>query len=150
MGVAHIKRLVVLDGNAAWVRSLFLAMPEEIEIRILHVGQPRVFRDLSQKSWLAARRWQGCGPNASERWIIIPGWNKSPGISTWLTRRAVVSAAGADPSSTGVVFSLPQFVGVAETTSLRPRIYYAHDPFEYYGWDPMKTRSLETRMLNAS
>jgi glycosyltransferase involved in cell wall biosynthesis len=145
-----IRRLIVLDGNAPWVRSLFLAMPTEIEVRIIHVGQPQVFRKLSEQNWLAARRWQSCGPNASERWIIIPGWNKAPRLSTWLTHRAVAAAAGDDAQSTGVVFALPQFAGVAERSTLRPRVYYAHDPFEFYDWDREQTRAMETRMLNGT
>jgi len=148
--ISRLRRLVVLDANAAWVRSLFLAMPAEIEIRIIHIGQPEVFRKLSKQSWFSARRWQRCGPNASERWIVIPGWNKAPTISTWLTNRAVNAAAFGEMQSTGVVFALPQFAGVAEGTRHRPRIYYAHDPFEFYGWDPAWTRALESRMLKAT
>ena len=143
-----LTRLIIIDGNAPWVRALFLAMPPEIEIRLLHVGQPRVFKKLSDKGWFSARRWQVCGPNSKERWIVIPGWNKFPGISTWLVRRAIM--AEGDSALTGVVLALPQYAGVAETTALRPRVYYAHDPFEFYGWDQNQTRTLETRMLKAT
>jgi glycosyltransferase involved in cell wall biosynthesis len=142
-----ISRLIVVDGNAPWVRSLFLAMPPEIHVRFLRVGQPLVFKQLSDKPWWTARRWQPLGPNAEQRWVIIPGWNKAPAISTWLTRRAATAAARG--SNAAVIFTLPQYAGVAETTQLRPRVYYAHDPFEYYGWDREWTRQLESRMLQA-
>ncbi len=153
-----LRRLVVFDANAAWVRSLFLAMPPGIDVRLIHVGQPAVFRKLSNQSWLNARQWQICGPHARERWIIIPGWNKYPGASTWLAHRAALAAAAEknddgmtlDPKSVGIVLGLPQYAGVAESVSLRPRVYYAHDPFQFYGWDREQTCRLEDRMLKAT
>lgn len=144
-----ISRLIIIDGNAPWVRSLFLAMPPEIQVRFLRAGQPGVFRRLSDKPWPIARRWRSCGPNASERWIIIPGWNKAPAVSTWLTTRAASAAAGNEPGA-AVVFTLPQYAGVAEKLTIHPSVYYAHDPFEHYAWDKDRTRELEDRMLHAA
>ena len=143
-----ISRLIVVDGNAPWVRSLFLAMPPEISVRFLRIGQPNVFRKLSDQSWPTARRWQPCGQGASERWIIIPGWGKAPSLSSWLTKRAVKTAIE-DPAATAVIFTLPFYAPIAETSRCRSRVYYAHDPFEFYDWDKQRTRELESRMLDA-
>jgi glycosyltransferase involved in cell wall biosynthesis len=126
-----------------------MAMPADVEVRILHVGQPQVFKRLSQKKFLQARRWQPCSPNVSERWVIIPGWNKFPRVSTWLALRAVASAVD-DRASTALVLALPQYAGVAEGSNLRPRVYYAHDPFEFYDWNKDQTRALESRMLKST
>jgi hypothetical protein len=153
----RFRRLVVLDGNAPWVRSLVLAMPPEIDIRFLRVGKLAFMRSATRKPWRELRKWHSTGSRGVERWVIIPGWRTSPRISTWLVKRAVLSAVDthlsgqskANRSSTAVIFTLPQYAGVAEGITDVVRAYDAHDAFEFYAWEKKLTQHLQTRLLQA-
>lgn len=133
-------RLIVCDGSAPWVRSLFLAMPADVEVVFLDVvslgrGLSPVLSALRRKS-----------PSAPH--VVIPGWTRAFDLSSRLVRRALVRLVEGETTLTRIVYNLPQYAAVAEgMRGLVPQAYYAYDPYTFYDWDVGRIRALEDRAL---
>jgi glycosyltransferase involved in cell wall biosynthesis len=136
-----MKRFLLIDGNQSWVRSLFSAMPNGLDVRSLRIMPGLGFSGPS---------WSRAVDGISDRALKIPGWTKLPALSTSLVRRAVKKAI-AKFNIDVLVYTLPFYAGVAEhLTGQIAQVYYAHDPFRFYDWDVQRTEHLERKMLEAS
>jgi len=90
--------------------------------------------------------WEKTADGLNQKDVLIPGWTKFFGLSTFLlkfTCRRLLRRLGDD---TLVVFTLPFYAGVAERLKGAHCVYYAFDPFQFYDWDPKRTLELEKQM----
>jgi len=89
-------------------------------------------------------------PNVVERTAVLPGWR----AGQWLSTRILASILGRTIERFGVpdaiVYTLPQYAGLAERFCSYRQVYYAYDPYEFYsGWCGTRVKALEIRMLKA-
>jgi hypothetical protein len=140
-------RILVVDGNAGWVRSLFLAMRADVEVAFVRAYHPGFFKAAVGKSIVHGRGRGKIQDNIWDEYALIAGWTRFGGVSERLLlsrcRKIIRRWGGCE----AVVFTLPQYAGVAERMTGVPRIYYAFDPYEYYEWDKAVTRATEDRLL---
>lgn len=128
-------RIIVVDGNMPSVRSLFAAMPADVEvytIRLISLGllAPRSVR-LSE-----AFRVRNVAPNRWEQQVVIPGWTKAYRLSTAIVTRCVRRLAAARPDlPVRIVYNVPQYAGVARHLADFHQIYYAYDPYTFHEWN---------------
>jgi len=52
------------------------------------------------------------------------------------------------PDTDAIVYTLPQYAGIAERIRGPLCAYFAFDPYRFYDWEPRATAALERRMLN--
>ncbi len=142
------RRLIILDANASWVRSLFLAMPADVEFYFFRVYQFQQYGTSAERPWFDALRWRKTGPRIWQQTVPIPGWSRFSGLSTAIVVglcRLLISRIG---SPWAIVYTLPQYAGVAAWLSHHRGVYDAHDTFRHYDWDRQKTIALERQMLS--
>ncbi len=134
-------RLVVLDANPPWVRSLFLAMPQEVEVHFLRVyhlpGCLRAasdpVRDLLRGRWIR--------PNVHERWVPTLGWRRfSRWTTSWIAGRVQDVVRRHGPVD-WLVVTLPHYADTVKRLGMRTA-YYSYDPYQFYAWwtDTMRER----------
>lgn len=139
-------KIILLDGNAPWVRSLFAAMKDQASVYALNVRN--MFhgpRPPLGRLW----KWERQDDGLWIKPLLVPGWTRFRRGSTWIVRRAAIKAIRKfDPDL--VVYTLPFYADVA--AALRGKVcqvYFAHDPFRFYDWDVARTMELEREMLTA-
>jgi glycosyltransferase involved in cell wall biosynthesis len=129
-------KILLLDNTAPWIVSLF-------DAAAVHGANVSAIRP---KSLGAPRSSAGTENNA--RKVIVPGWTRFTGLSTWLLARAVRQMLRRQPNTDAIVYTLPQYAGVAERITGPMCAYFAFDPYRFYDWDANTTAALERRMLN--
>jgi glycosyltransferase involved in cell wall biosynthesis len=142
--------ILLLDSNASWVRSFFHAVAAAgTEVRALELNslgyRPRaVFAGILQP-------WRQTEAPFFNRTIIVPGWSRFRGLSTYLATSAVRRCIRRFGMPRAIVYTLPQYAGVAETFATEGivGVYHAHDTFRFYDWNREQTIALERRMLSA-
>jgi hypothetical protein len=137
--------IVLMDGDAPWIRALFAAMPEAVSVSAFRPRGPvaalrRPF-DLIQGWRRTAHRW-------SEMPFLIPSWSKTPRLTAnscgFHLGRRIASLRG----DMVVVFTLPYYASLARRFSDVPRVYFAYDPYACYtGWDPAIIAAAEKEMV---
>lgn len=143
-----VRRILVVDGNAPWVRSLFLAMPDGVQVAMVRPYHPKMFRSALGSSPL----W-GCNARRTiregvwEEHAVVAGWTKFPRLSQQMLRRRCEKAVKHMGGCDAAVFVIPQYAELAGTFRGVHRVYYAYDPYLFYDWDGDATRALEDRML---
>jgi len=131
------KYLHIVDTNTSWVQSLAAAMPEPWTIWQYRIHNPLRLpggaRDVLKCLW--TRR---LGARHFESWVVVPGWNKSPRISSailhMILQRRVAQRAG----ECTILYAFPFYSHVARALSQRYpdllQAYWAHDAFEFYNY----------------
>jgi glycosyltransferase involved in cell wall biosynthesis len=136
--------VILVDGNAPWVRALFEAMPADVTVHALRpVGPAAAFRRPGQ----LFRGWRKTGPRWWERTNLVPSWSKLPWLSSAACGRHVRQrlAGLADPV---IVYTLPFYSRVAGGSGGVPKVYFAYDPYKCYtGWDRNAVAAGEVRLL---
>jgi glycosyltransferase involved in cell wall biosynthesis len=142
------RRILVVDGNTPWVRSLFMAMPEGVRVAMVRPYHPRMFRAALGASplWSGNSRRQLRG-DVWEEHAVIAGWTRFGRLSEQILRRRCARAVRLMGGCDAAVFVIPQYAGLAESFHGAPRVYYAYDPYEFYDWNITATRAGEDRML---
>jgi hypothetical protein len=133
-------KILLLDNTAPWVVSLFDAA----------VGQGAVVQAVRPQSLGALRLPAGsrAGSANAGRKVIVPGWTRYTKLSTLLVTRTLRRLLRRQPDTDAIVYTLPQYAGVAERIAGPLCAYYAHDVFRFYDWDRATTMDLERRMLD--
>ena len=138
------RHVVLVDGNAPWVRALFAAMPADVTVHsFLTVGPAAAVRRPAS----LFRGWRQTGPRWWEKTVLVPGWTKAPRLTTrlWafeLDRRLKGLA------DTAVVYTLPQYGRLAGRHPDSTEVYFAFDPYGCYtGWDPAAVAAGERILL---
>lgn len=144
--------ILLLDSNAPWVRSLFSALPGVREGR-RRVVSWRVHTFGCQLACLKKRTRLSAPLHSGliESNVLVPGWTRFERASTFLISRLVHRTIRHHGSPEAIVYTLPQYAGVAERFRACPQVYYAFDPYRFYTrWDPLRIGALEKRMLEAT
>jgi hypothetical protein len=137
--------IVLMDGNAPWVRALFMAMPAEVTV---HAFRPRGPAAVARRPFALLRGWRQAAPRWWERAVLIPSWSKTPrlttGICSFHLGRRLADLGG----DAVVVFTLPYYGRLARMWPDVPRVYFAYDPYQCYtGWDPATVAAGERDLL---
>ncbi len=141
-----------MDINAPWVRSLFTALPGVRE------GQRRVvgWHVHSLGYWFSSRQARAKpqpapdirGPTESK--ALVPGWTRFERLSTWLLSRRLRRTTHRLGRPEAIVYTLPQYAGVAEAFPDAFQVYYAYDGYRFYGgWNAEQIDALEKRILGS-
>lgn len=151
MSPVRDKWVLLIDSNAPWVRALFSALPGVPEKQRGVLG----LRVHTPGFWLSAaktnRRVKAASTGLTESCVLVPGWTRFQRISTFLLGIRVQRAIGKWGVPEVIVYTFPQYAGVAERFAAHPQVYYAYDPYRFYsGWDSNHIDALEKRMLDAT
>ncbi|MBV8781058.1 MAG: glycosyltransferase [Phycisphaerae bacterium] len=144
--------VVVADAGASWIRSLFEAVASHRRVGLLTLHSAGRWLRQPPWRWPLPTPWQSVHStivSQAELWqreAPVPGWTRGRSISTRALIRGVRSAVSAFKADTAV-FTLPFFVDAAEALSDLRRIYFAFDPYQYYGWPVERTLEQQRRML---
>lgn len=141
-------RLLVIDGNAPWVRSFFAAMPPEIGVDLLRVySAVDFFRQKRGKSG-DVFRWRDIDERTREFTVLVPGWTRTYRASTVVVQTAI-RMVRSEAGGRVLVFTSPYYAGAASVFPALPKFYLAHDVFRFYDWDAANIVRLEKQLLDA-
>src|SRR5690606_5695000 len=150
-GCMKVNRITVLDANDPWVRSLFIAMPEDLAIRLIRVYNPvELWHESGKRPGAAFGRLAHADRRGrvEERTWLIPGLRRYAPLS----RRVLRTLAGRLTHDMGpgdvLVCTNPYLAPVLSAFGAAgARVYYAHDAFEYFDWDREQTQRLQDQVL---
>jgi len=125
-------KILLLDNAAPWVVSLFEAV----------AAQGHAVRAIRPQS-LGTLGLSGGSPPS----VIVPGWTRFTNLSTMIVARTIGRLLREQPDTDAIVYTLPQYAGIAERIVGPLCAYYAFDPYLSYDWNPGTTKALERRML---
>ena len=152
MKLAGRSYLIVLGIEAPWVRSLFSVLPGIREgRRFVYAPNVRSLGYLLSSSGLKFKisnkpKTKGL----TEKDVLVPGWTRFEGLSTWLLARSLRKTIRRWGRPEAIVYTLPQYAGVAEQFQDFCQAYYAYDPYRFYhGWGTKRIDGLEKRILDA-
>lgn len=142
--------VLLLDINAPWVQSLMTALPGVREGSMeLHAW--RIFGLgywMRNRARIALSQSQAPEPaDLRERTVLVPGWTRFYRLSTALLGLCVRRHIASRGSPEAIIYTLPQYTGVAARFTNCFQAYYAYDPYRYYGWEAERIDALETSML---
>jgi glycosyltransferase involved in cell wall biosynthesis len=155
-GNPRAGQLIFLDTNAPWVRSLALAVASDVSmtpalaVRAIRPHGPQFYRrSVTAVPSALMGCWKLIQPRYLERYAFVPGWRRFFALSTRHIVYALSRLIAATGPVEGIVYTLPQYAGVAERMTAKgvPGYYYAHDPFRFYQWPAEWTMALQKRML---
>lgn len=139
-------KLVVMDANAPWVRSLFEAMPDWVKVQWFR-PQALSFAMRQGARWFSGGSQRQVTDRIEERRFTYPGWRKFPQWSTRTTANQLrrVTSRG---EATTVIYTLPFYSDVATRLTDVPAVYFAFDPYDtYLQWDPEEVHRREAALL---
>lgn len=142
--------ILLVDINASWVRSLVTALPGVSDgTRRLHAWQV-----YGLSYWFANRSRISVAPPTQsglvECVVAVPGWTRFASISTALLTLKVSALIRRLGPPEAIIYTLPQYAGVAKKLVNCFQVYYAYDGYRFYGagWDPEYIGALESQMLH--
>ncbi len=138
--------VVLVDGEAPWVQTLFAAMPPDVTV---HAFRPRGPAALIRQPVEPLHGWRQTGPRWWERVLPVPSWSKAPrltsSICAFLLGRRLMSLR----NDAVVVYTLPYYGPLAARFASVPQVYFAYDPYRCYtGWDAAAIAAGEREMLD--
>jgi glycosyltransferase involved in cell wall biosynthesis len=138
--------VLLMDANAPWVRSLFEAMPPDVNVWAFRPCGPSAA--VRRPAEIArTRRWQETRPRWVERTIVVPSWSKAPRLTTAVCRFGVGRRLRRVENPV-IVYTLPYYSGLARYWLGVPRVYFAYDPYGCYtGWDAAAVAAGERAMI---
>lgn len=137
--------IVLVDGDAPWVRALFQAMPADVSV---HAFRPQGPAITARRPLALFRGWRQMAPRWWERAVVVPSWSKAPRLTASICAFHLGRRLAALDDDTVIVFTLPHYAPLAEQFSGVPRVYFAFDPYKCYtGWDPAVVAAGEKQML---
>jgi glycosyltransferase involved in cell wall biosynthesis len=144
-----VKKLLVLDANAPWLRWLLHDVARKgVLVRALRPYPAHLFatsKDLRQN----LLRWQFTGDLYAEKRTVVMGWQRLPRISTAMALQSCRSAIKEMGGVDAVMYTLPQYAGVAEQLKSPLKIYYAYDAYFAYGWEASIVARNEPALLKS-
>jgi hypothetical protein len=147
--------LLIVDGNAPWVRSLAAAVPEGVTVSTLRVYPATTYAKRTRPPAGLLRWARNPADTLWDREVAIPGWTRFPKLSAALVTRAT-RAAALRFSADAILYTLPFYAPVARALAERPatnnctQAYFAFDPYLFYGWDADRTRREEAEIIAAT
>src|SRR4051812_789399 len=144
-----MTRLLVIDGNPPWVRSLFAAMPPEVQVDLLRVYSAIDFFRNRRGRIRDLFHWRKIDSRTRELTVLVPGWSKLFAISSTIIRWVVCWIRAKPVPVAAMIFTSPYYARVAQGDSRAHRFYLAHDVFRFYDWDTQEVQKLEKAILDA-
>ncbi len=141
-------QLVIVDGNAPWVRSLFLAMRDQVDLFFLRVYNIHPWKTMSGKPLTHAFRWRQYD-GFHEQYVPVAGWTRYPRISTAIVAARCRTRTRRFGAPLATVYTFPNYAGVLPHAGPGRSVYFAHDPFTYFVPDPLRIAALEEQMLRS-
>jgi glycosyltransferase involved in cell wall biosynthesis len=136
--------VLLVDGDAPWVRALFAAMPTDVTV---HAFRKRGPGSAARRPLDLLRGWHQTARGWWERNVLVPGWTKAPRLTARLWARALRRRL-ARLDDAVVVYTLPHYGCVAGRSPAVPQVYFAYDPYQAYtGWDPAVMAAGERDLL---
>jgi hypothetical protein len=137
--------VVLVDGDAPWVRAVFSAMPNEVAV---HAVRPRGPAAAARQPLALLRGWGETGPRWFEKAMLAPSWSKAPRLTSASVAATVGRRLAALRNDAVVVFTLPYYSRLARRWPGVPKVYFAYDPYQCYtGWDPAVVAAGERELL---
>ena len=143
-----IRSLFVVDTGASWIRSFLHAMPSDVRIRGFRVRNAFSFPDGLRGAFQKARQSERVSESWDDLWVSVPSWHRAFALSSWLVTRQMRKTIRSFGQPDVILFTLPWYAKVAETMCGVTKVYYAFDPYRFYGWDNNKVIPLEKRILS--
>lgn len=144
------KHLHVIDTNCSWVESLATGMPRDWRVTLYRIYNP-FWLPGGFKSFSRAYRLRKIADNIDEVILIVPGWNKFPGISSRVLNSFLRPILCDSSRSHHILFTFPFYSHVAQwVRGSFPDCgihYWAHDAFEYYDYPCGYISSHEDRLV---
>jgi hypothetical protein len=145
-----MNKLFVIDANCSWIRSLVGGLPEDWSFQTYRVYSPQWLPN-GMKDALRSFRGHRIDSRTEETYVVVPGWNRLPRLSSLILEAVLAPSLRREPSSKTLFFTFPFYSHVARWARERfPRIriaYHAHDPFEFYGYPAGYIRAHEDRIV---
>jgi hypothetical protein len=141
-------RLLVIDGNAPWVRSLFAAMPADVTVDYFRVYNAFDYIRRKVGSVRDTLRWKELDARTRELLVLVPGWTRAYGPSSAVVQTAVRMFRRSPEPAKAIIFTSPYYADVARPLSAIPKYYLAHDPFRYYDWNAKQVARLEEQLID--
>lgn len=146
-------KIITADGNASWTRSLLSALPDGVDchwLRLRSLGAGRAglasaaLRSLRAPIRVAADRY--------EHTRVIAGWGRAYRLSSGAVARWAAKVSSQPPrrGEVCVVYTVPQYAGVAALLRGRPglrQIYYPYDWYQGYAWDVAAVERWEAELV---
>ena len=141
--------LIVITPDVSWVRSLFEAMPDHVEVRFINLQNLRERWRWSTYPWRKLGRWNAVQRNIREIHLLLPTFFR--GITRWVTWHFIRAAIrrSHDPLSDHVIiYTAPWHELLLDPASGIRSAYLVHDPFTFYEcWDPKTVVRQEQQLL---
>lgn len=140
--------LVLVDGNAPWVRALFNAMPPHVQVSAFRTCGPiaAIRRPIA---YLRDKRWRTVDQRWQEQTVLVPSWSRLPRLTTACWARRIRQCRAPAHGEMVIVYTLPYYSGLVPKFASVPQVYFAFDPYGCYsGWDPQVVADGEKRLLS--
>jgi glycosyltransferase involved in cell wall biosynthesis len=150
MVTCNPSHILLIDVNASWMRSLMMALPGVREgATRLHAWQVYGSRYwLANRSRISAAKSDQTG--LVEDVVAVPGWTRLSRLSTAVLSWKVKRFLRRFGPPAVIIYTLPQYAGVAAKFANCFQVYYAHDAYRFYdAWDPVRIGELENQILNS-
>lgn len=141
-------KLLVLDTNPPWVRSLVAAIDPSVQLMCLRVYQAGQYRVQIGDGSVDAFSWRQADERTFGRDVVVPGWTRFFRISSAIVEHVVRDGASRFGRPDVVLFTLPFYAAVARHLGAWPCAYFAYDPFRCYDWDAQRTAHLERDLMD--
>lgn len=145
-----MNKLFVINANCSWIRSLVGGLPEDWALKTYRVYSPQWLPN-GIKDALRSFRGHRINSQTEETYVVVPGWNKLPRLSSLILEAVLAPSLRKESSSKTLLFTFPFYSHVARWARERfPRVriaYHAHDPFEFYGYPQGYIRTHEDRLI---
>lgn len=138
-------RLLVIDGNAPWVRSLFAELPGPARVDRVRVYSAADYARRPDRPPLWGRR--RVDRRTAEWTVLVPGWTRCFAASSAVLAAYCRWDFSAHGRPAAVVLTMPYYAELPRVAPGVPWIYLAHDVFRYYAWNTAQTERLERKLL---
>jgi glycosyltransferase involved in cell wall biosynthesis len=138
--------LLLMDGNAPWVRSPFAAMPAGVTVHAFRTRGPAAARH--PFALLRGWRWRQTNRRWWEQVVLMPSWSKAPRLTSAVCGFHLGRRLATLTDDAVVVFTLPHYSRLAGRWPSVPCVYFAYDPYQCYaGWDAAAMAAGEKGLL---
>lgn len=140
--------LVLVDGNAPWVRALFNAMPPHVQVSAFRTCGP-IAAIRRPAAYLRDKKWRAIDPRWREQTVLVPSWSRLPRLTTTCWAHRIRQCQATARGELVIVYTLPYYAGLVPKFPTVPQVYFAFDPYGCYaGWDPQVVAAGEKQLLS--
>src|SRR5215470_8925864 len=104
-------RLLVIDSNAPWVRSLFTAMPDDVTIDFFRVYSALDYYRKRTGPIGETFRWREIGPRVRELTLLVPGWTRAYSASSAILQTSIRMFRCDPEPARAIIFTSPYYAG---------------------------------------